>query len=513
MPIYTIALGDTVQECDNVISKVLHNQIAFRGNPFSIKVSVESHALKGNVSKLRVLDGKTVVFETSVRSDQEHTYKTIDCRIQALEIGQKIYTVEIEHFDQEISEKNNSYTFAVDVLESRQKILLVYDAVHPDIAAVRRAIENNKNYECSVVKVGKDKLPPLQECNCLILCGMKDFSVQGKHILSEAIQMGIPCLLLNVGNSLQALNELHLGMEISNFRNSFDEVKPRLESDFSLFSLDEASKTLLSQAPPLFAPYGTYNTGVLCRTLCYQQIGSVDTERPLITFSETQGVKIGFVLGEGLWRWRLYAQKELGDFEPFDSFVNKMLAYLALTEKRELFLVSGEQIVFDNQDVTFFAELYDKSYEAVPNQEITLVITNENGKEYPFIFSAKDNFYALNAGKFPLGKYGYKASVTYDNSVLTKKGSFLVMPMQLEAQQTRANHSVLSDLSEQTGGKMYLAKDCESIVNDLQENKNIVSVAHSIRSRNLFVDLPLILIIILLSISAEWFLRKYYATY
>ncbi|MBO4777247.1 MAG: hypothetical protein J5588_02020 [Bacteroidales bacterium] len=513
MPIYTIAMGDTVQECDNVIAKVLHNQIAFRGNPFAIKVSVESHALKGNVSKLRILDGKTVVFETSVRSDQEHTYKTIDCKIQASEIGQKIYTVEIEHFDQEISEKNNSYTFAVDVLESRQKILFVYDAVHPDIAAVRRAIENNKNYECSIVKVGKDKLPPLQECNCLILCGMKNFSVQGKHILTEAIHLGIPCLLLNVGNSLQALNELHLGMEISNFRNSFDEVKPRLESDFSLFSLDEEGKTLLLQAPPLFAPYGTYNTGVLCRTLCYQQIGSVDTERPLITFSETQGVKIGFVLGEGLWRWRLYAQKEMGDFEAFDSFVNKMLAYMALTEKREMFVVSGEQIVYDNQDVAFSAELYDKSYEAVPNQEITLVITNENGKEYPFIFSAKDNFYSLNAGKFPLGKYGYKASVTYDNSVLTKKGSFVVMPMQLESQQTRANHSVLADLSEQTGGKMYSAQECEAIVNDLQENKNIVSVAHSIRSRNLFVDLPLILIIILLSISAEWFLRKYYATY
>ncbi len=149
----------------------------------------------------------------------------------------------------------------------------------------------------------------------------------------------------------------------------------------------------------------------------------------------------------------------------------------------------------------------------MPNQEITLVITNENGKEYPFIFSAKDNFYSLNAGKFPLGKYGYKASVTYDNSVLTKKGSFVVMPMQLESQQTRANHSVLADLSEQTGGKMYSAQECEAIVKELQENKNIVSVAHSIRSRNLFVDLPLILIIILLSISAEWFLRKYYATY
>lgn len=513
MPIYTIAMGDTVQECDNVISKVLHNQIAFRGNPFTVKVSVESHALKGKVSKLKIFDGKTVVFETSVRSDQEHTYKTIDCKLQASDIGQKIYTVEIEHFDQEISEKNNSYTFAVDVLESRQKIVILYNAVHPDVAAVRRAIEGNKNYECSVVKVGMDKMPSLRECNCLILCGMGFFLVDGKNILTDALQMGIPCLLLNVGNSLQALNDLHAGIEVSNFRNSFDEVVPHFDGDFSLFSLDEESKNLLQHAPPLYTPYGTYNVGVLCRTLCYQTIGSVETERPLITFSEAQGVKIGFVLGEGLWRWRLFSQKENGSFSAFDSFVNKMVAYMALTEKRELFVVSGEQIVYDNQDVTFSAELYDKSYEAVPNQEITLVITNENGKEYPFSFSAKDNFYALNAGKFPIGKYTYKASVTYDKSEFTKKGAFAVMPMQLEYEQTCANHALLADLSAQTNGKMYSAKDYESIVKDLQENKNIVSVAHSIRSRNLFIDLALILIIILLSISAEWFLRKYYATY
>jgi hypothetical protein len=35
----------------------------------------------------------------------------------------------------------------VEVLDAKQKILLLYDGAHPDITVIKQAIEANKNYE------------------------------------------------------------------------------------------------------------------------------------------------------------------------------------------------------------------------------------------------------------------------------------------------------------------------------------------------------------------------------
>ena len=513
-PIYTVALGDTVQECDNVISKVLHNKIAFRNNPFTIKVSVESHSLKGKQSTLTIRENNAVVFERSFTAQSAHAFKTLDCKLTSNEIGKKMYTISITYFNEEISEKNNTYTFAVDVLESKQKILLAYEAVHPDVAALRRAIESNKNYDCDVVCLSDDKAIDVSAYNCLMLVGLPTAFGKGKSLLSHAVEAGVPSLIVyNQAMSVDALNAQNVGVAIENFRNSYDEVKPAYQSDFSLFQLDEASKTMLEQAPPLLAPFGNYTVGVQSKMLCNQIVETIEVARPLVAFSQIKNTKVGMVLGEGLWRWRLFDKKTNGSFAAFDSFVNKMIAYLALTEKRELFSVNGENIISDNQDALFTAELYDKSYEPMPNQEISMTVRNEAGKEFPFSFIPNDNFYVLNAGKFPQGKYTYAASVKIDGGALTKSGSFFVLPLQTEYKQTRANHDLLSSLSEESGGVMVSPNDFDTLLHEIRSNQNIVAVSHTTRNRSLALDLPLILIVIIVAASAEWFFRKYYATY
>lgn len=514
MPIYTVALGDTVQECDNLVTRVLCNQIAFRDNPFAVKVSLESHALKGKTMRVRIFDGDHVAYETSFTAQDTHVYKTVDCKITTSSIGKKIYTVEIEHFDEEISELNNRYSFAVDVLESRQKIAIVYASVHPDVAAIRRAIEGNKNYECSVFSLQDGNLPDMKGYNCVVLVGLPGSVGKGKSILNDLIQEGIPTFVVfNSATSIENINSLHLGVEISSFRGSFDEAKPRVSLSFSNFSIEEETKDLFLQAPPLMVPYGTYSVEALSNVLAYQNVGDVELDRPLVWVSLVQNTKIGVVAGEGLWRWRMYDYKLHGSFSAFDSFVNKVISYIALSETRDLFAVRGESVFSENQNVVFTAELYDKRYEPMKNQEISMVIKNEDGTEYPFSFAATDNFYTLEAGRFPQGTYTYTATVSVDGVVLKRTGSFFVLPLLAEYSQTRANHDVLRSLSEQTGGIMVFPNQLETLLDTISANRNIVSVAHSSRNRSLLIDIPFVLIVLLISASLEWFLRKYYATY
>ena len=47
---------------------------------------------------------------------------------------------------------NNTQKIYIDVLESRQKILLLSEIVHPDISSISAAISSNDNYELTVLK-------------------------------------------------------------------------------------------------------------------------------------------------------------------------------------------------------------------------------------------------------------------------------------------------------------------------------------------------------------------------
>lgn len=513
-PIYTIALGDTTQGCDNVITSVLHNKIAFRDNPFLLRISIESHTLKGIKSTITVSENETVLFKTTITPNTEHYFTSIDCSLTSKEVGKKKYTVQIEHHNQEINAENNTFVCAVDVLESKQKIAIVYESVHPDIAAIHRAIASNKNYECDVINLSDKKDFVLQNYNCCVLVGLPSAYGKGKDIVADAIQANIPCLLLyNQSTELATVQAQNIGVRISNNTKTFDESKPTYNSDFSLFILDENCKNLLSQVPPLLVPFGSYSTSEQTKVLCSQTIGDIETERPLIAFSMCNNVKVGLILGEGLWRWRLFDHKTNGSFEAFDALINKIVAYLAIAERKELFSVNCESVFTENQDIECTAELYDKTFEPVPDQSISFVITNENGKEFPFTFSPNNQFYQLSAGKFPEGTYQYRATTTIDGKELVKKGSFFVLPQQIEYKQTQANHALLQNISEQTGGVMVYPNELDSLLQHIQTNSNIVAVSHTKKERNNMLNMPLILLIILLAASAEWFLRKYYATY
>src|ERR1039458_744542 len=57
------------------------------------------------------------------------------------------YTVKLSDVDGEVSFANNVKDIFIDVLDGRQKILILADAPHPDVAAIKNALESNENYE------------------------------------------------------------------------------------------------------------------------------------------------------------------------------------------------------------------------------------------------------------------------------------------------------------------------------------------------------------------------------
>jgi hypothetical protein len=92
---------------------------------------------------------------------------------------------------------------------------------------------------------------------------------------------------------------------------------------------------------------------------------------------------------------------------------------------------------------------------------------------------------------------------------VTKKGSFLVKPVQIELLKTVADHQLLFNLSQQTGGQSFLVNnlnDLIQVVNNKEEKQIITSFEDTLKQ---VIDIEWILLILLLLISIEWFFRKY----
>ena len=146
-PLYTIALGDTTPQKDIRISKLYHNDLVFLGNSFPLKISVQTQFCAGEKVNLTVWKEQNLLYqETLLVSETNQRFQT-DVLLSADEVGMHRYQVRLSSLNGEKNTYNNTEDFFVEILESRQKILLLTESVHPDIFALTTAIEQNDNYE------------------------------------------------------------------------------------------------------------------------------------------------------------------------------------------------------------------------------------------------------------------------------------------------------------------------------------------------------------------------------
>ena len=260
--------------------------------------------------------------------------------------------------------------------------------------------------------------------------------------------------------------------------------------------------------PPLISPFGTYQTNPLAEILFYQQIGNTATQFPLVMFFSDPQRKTGIITGENMWRWRISDYMANGNFETFDELIGKIVQYLSVREEKSFFRIKGAAKFSENDDVTFEAEVYNDSYELINTPDVRLVITDEEGREFPFLLGKIGTAYSLNAGSFPAGEYTWKAFVSTGSKTIERSGVFVVAPLQFESLNTAADHDLLWRLASSHDGKMVYAREMEQLGEIISSRQDVSSVSHSRKIfDNLIGNLWLFLLIIAL-LTVEWTIRK-----
>ncbi|GIV33578.1 MAG: hypothetical protein KatS3mg031_1113 [Chitinophagales bacterium] len=518
-PIYTIALGDTSPKKDLKINRVLYNEIVYLNDKFRIRVEAEAINFPGARTVIQVsalsdagsgLDtqSKEVDFSPSGFADAEFI-------LEASKPGLLKYRVRLIPVAGEFTAVNNSMDIFIDVLDSRQKILLLAHAPHPDLAALKRSIENNKNYEV-VLKIGNDiTSAAVEDFQVVILHQLPSRNFPIPAIQEQIKKRRIPVFyIVGARTDMRLFNSAQSVMEIRTQGAGMNEVLPAFQADFSLFTISEELSRQLGEWPPVFSPFGEFSASPAARKLLLQKIGSVQTNYPLMLFDETSGQKIAILSGEGLWRWSAYNYRETGNQNAFHELIGKTIQYLSVKEDKRQFKVRMPKNVFyENEPITMQAELYNDSYELINTPDVAITIVDEEGKEFPYLFDKTSNGYALDAGNFPVGDYTFRAVAKLGGRELSYTGKFSVIPLQLEAYNTVANHQLLYQLSQKSGGKMFRPDQIDALTDSLLNNNQIKAVMYSTYRTSSVIDLWWLLLVVSGMLALEWFIRKYEGGY
>lgn len=513
-PVYTVAIGDTTAYKDIIVERINYNRVVFLNNRFPVEVLVNARKAKGETAHLSISIDNQIVETKEFQIDDENFSKTFSFMFMADAPGKRRITASLKPLEGEINIANNTATVFIDVIDSRHKILLLYNAPHPDILAVKSAIETNVNYEIEHHNARDFIRKPLEPYSLVILHNLPSQEVAANYITRQIQEADVPALyIIGAQTNISLFNQLNTGLHISGTRGGITEAMPQLNNNFTLFTLNDNAKAALQRFPPLYSPFGQYNVAPTAQVFLFQRIGAVVTEQPLITFNEIAGKKTAVIAGENFWRWRMADFARNDNHNASHEIIQKIVQYLALRVDKERFRVRSKDVFYENENIVFEAEVYNESFELINNDEVRLLIKSSDGATFNYVFSKTANAYTLDAGRLPVGSYTYEAFVNVGANLFRQNGAFYVEEVNIESLNTIANHRLMFNMAMQNNAEMFYPENLDDLYQHIIDNQDIKPVIYQQTDFTELLNLPWLLFLIVALLATEWFVRKWVGSY
>lgn len=507
---YTIGVGDTIQKKDQLIREVMSNEFAFLKSQFPIEVDVEAHKIGKSGGKVnlywnnQLIDSKTIRYENGT-----YDFQQVQFLVEAKQVGFQRYTVVVENKENEVTYKNNSKTIYIEVLDGRQQVLILSNAPHPDMSALKSVLEKNENTEVKAL-LWEDWDKNTQKVDLVV------WHEPGNGFKSEQLALldraKIPVLFFigpNTPNTV--MQQLQVGMSMTN-TNQTDEVQARMNTGFALFEVPGNFTQELNYYPPVVTRYGSIQLSPKNQVLLQQRIGNIEKKEPILFFGQNDVRKYGVFVGEGIWRWRMNEFVRSKAAPNFDAFFQQVSAYLAVKKQSSALRVTPPRRFTIAERIKIKAEFYNEALELITKPEVQLEITAKKGKSR-FDFVPTSNFYTADLGNLPAGTYQWKASTKHNGKSYQKSGEFVVEAIALESLDTRADHGVLRQIAQQGNGMFARINQAEKAWKHLENRPDLVDVTFEESTQRDLLDYVWILLLIATLFALEWFLRRWNGAY
>ena len=498
--VYPIVVGDTTTFLDFKINQLNVNKYAFHKNKFPVEAFLSYSGSKSVTADFVISQGNSIVSKQRISFSAANKAVTVNVLLPAEKIGTQVFKASIISVEKEKNNYNNTKNFAVEIIDQKTSIAIVSAINHPDLGALKRAIETNAQRK--VITLKPNEVKSLADYNVLIIYQpTKEF----KTLFENNKVAGINTFIIT-GNStdFNFLNQQQTNLTFKMSGGNEDYLSV-FNSQFNLFATDNIG---FENLPPLQNTFGSVAVIGKVSVLLSSKIRNIETNAPLLAFTENQNTRSAYLLGENSWKWRLQAHINNQSFEKYDIFIDKIIQFLATSAGKKSLVVEHERFYNLSEAIEITAQYFNKNYEFDEKARLTIAVTNSKTKQtknYDLLKS--NNYFKVNLDGLIAGTYNFTVKELNSNTVYSS--SFEILDFDIEKQFVNPDVEKLTQLAMQTNAKAYFPDQIDNLIKSLLENKDYKSIQKSIIAKTPLIDWVWLLIFIIFLLSTEWFVRKY----
>jgi hypothetical protein len=498
--VYPIVLGDTTAFLDLKVNQLNVNKYAFLKNKFPVEVFLQYNGERPINASFKILQGTTTVYKQSVSFSSNKKSQQVSVLLSADRVGTQIYKAIISSNEKEKNTYNNIKNFAVEVIDQRSEIAIISSINHPDLGAIKRAIESNAQRK--VTLINPKQISNLEKYNALIYY-QPNADFKSVFDVNKNLQLNTWIITgLNTDYNFLNQNVDQLNFQMSGQKEYFT---AQFDTKFNAFATENIG---FEQFPPLENPFGTITIKSSLNTLLQSRIRNIDTENPLFTFAENGLRRNVFLFGENIWKWRVESHVKTKSFEQFDVFIDKTIQFLVSNAAKKSLIVNHESFYNSGENIEITAQYFNKNYEFDENALLTIQIKNKKNKAvkiYDFLKGSGE--YRVNVEGLEVGNYSFV--VKESNSKTTYSGNFEVLDFEIEMQFINPDKERLIQLASNTNGQVFYPNQYEELINKLLKKEDFPPIQKEIVKKSALINWVWLLIILIFSLALEWFTRKY----
>ncbi|WP_225036355.1 VWA domain-containing protein [Winogradskyella sp. SM1960] len=500
-PIYPIILGDSTVHSDLSIKQLNVNRYVYLKNKFPVEIIANYSGTEAINTELKIWSGNSVVFRKNLQFNASKSSEIVSTALMANSVGVKTYRVELVALDNEKNKVNNIKNFGVEVIDQKTNVALVYDRLHPDLGALKKAIESNEQSSVSILSP-KDVLNKVSDFQLIILYQPNN---NFKSLLKEIKAQKINTFIISgATTSWSLLNQTQTYFKQA-ITNQTENFQPSLNRNYGTFIVENLD---FNSFPPLISEFGALQISVPHETLLYKSVNGITTEDILLATFEVDATKHAILNGEDIWRWRAQSFLNTNSFSNFDEFINKLVQYLSSNKKRTRINIDYKSFYNGNDDVIISAQYFNKNFEFDNSASLRIELKNKDNqsvREVPLLLT--NGNYTVDLSGINAGLYDF--TIKHNTESVSASGSFRILEYNVEQQFLNADISKLKSIAAHSNGAAYFSTQTKDIINALVSDNRYKTIQKSTKNIVSLIDWKYLLGLIALSLFIEWFIRKY----
>ena len=526
-PIYTIGIGEKQGKYDVLITNIITNQVTYANSDVPVDINFRSIGFDGQKVTLSLMSGDTILDSRILNLESTSLEQKLTLNYRPDSPGEHKYMVKISQLPGELTYKNNSRQFYVNVLKDKLNVLLISGAPGYDHAFVKKILSSDQNISLSSLSLkNESEFYPhtldltdngLATFDCFMFIDYPRSGTQATLVrkISDLIIHERKSLFLITGKHMDAkiLGSLaeYLPFQIKSIsRNELlVSVTPTVEAvmDPIIAGSEEGSDNNWHDLPPVYYPFNDVISRPNSHTYLKAHINnpdnrSSDRELPVLMTQTLNQIKVMALLGHGFWRWDFTMKGIDDEHNLFNQFISKSIRWLVTRDDSKLVKIYTNKPIYRSGETIYInAEVYSKNYTPLDEVDVRVTINGEDVLLNGLGSGKYQGEYRILTG----GDYRYNGTAVYKNTILGEDdGRFSVEDYNLEYQQTDMNELLLQQISYMTNGQYFTPQDAAKLEQLLSYEQRELLKSNQFEIWNK----TFILVAIILLLSTEWFIRK-----